>query len=194
MIRTYLTALPMALALSACLGGGRDLPPTLGTLTSTAPEASPGARTAVRESTVTIALPTTPQAYDYDRVAVRVSDTAIAYVEDLVLVDKPDALFQQLLSESVHRLTGRVVVDPGQALLNPGTRVTGTLSRFDYDARAGEVVVRYDAAISRGDGSSVESRRFEARSPADGTAAYVNQALNIAANQVAVDVAAWIGN
>ncbi|MBW0144221.1 ABC-type transport auxiliary lipoprotein family protein [Sphingomicrobium clamense] len=183
-----------ALSLSACLGGGRDLPPTLATLSSTAPEPTSDARMAVRESTVTIALPTLPQAYDYDRIAVRVSDTSIAYVEDLVMVDKPDALFQQLLSETTHRLTGRVVVDPGQALLVPGTRVTGTLSRFDYDAQSGEVVVRYDAAIARGDGSSVESRRFEARTPANGTAGSVSQSLNVAANQVANDVATWIGN
>ena len=183
-----------ALPLSACLGGGRDLPPTLATLSSTAPEAPTGSRMAIRESAVTIALPIMPQAYDYDRIAVRVSDTSIAYVEDLVMVDKPDALFQQLLSETTHRLTGRVVVDPGQALLVPGTRITGTLSRFDYDARAGEVVVRYDAAIARGDGSSVESRRFEGRAPANGTAGSVSQALNAAANQVASDVATWIGN
>ena len=192
-MRISLTLLA-ALSLSACLGGGRDLPPTLATLSSTAPEAPAVSRTGVRESAVTIALPIMPQAYDYDRIAVMVSDTSIAYVEDLVMVDKPDALFQQLLSETTHRLTGRVVVDPGQALLVPGTRVTGTLSRFDYDARTGEVVVRYDAAISRGDGSSVESRRFEARTPANGTAGSVSQSLNVAANQVASEVAAWIGN
>lgn len=191
---TFTLAALAAFMLAGCLGGGRELPPTLATLTSSAPEPTESARIAVRERTVSIALPIMPQAYDYDRVAVRVNETSIAYVEGLVLVDKPDALFQQLLTESVHRLTGRVVVDPGQALLNPGTRITGTLSRFDYDAPTGEVVVRYDAAISRGDGSSVETRRFEARTPSDGTAAYVSQSLNVAANQVAAQVATWVGS
>lgn len=187
-----IAALP--LALSACLGGGRDLPPTLATLTSTAPEMAGGARTAVREQTVTVHLPIIPQSLDVDRVPAMVGDSAIAYIEDLVWVDTPDTLFQQLLSETIMRTTDRVVVDPGQALLNPGTRVTGTLSRFDFDSRSQQVVVRYDAAIARGEGSSVETRRFEARVPADGTAAYVAQSLNVAANQVAADVAAWIGN
>ena len=39
----------------------------------------------------------------------------------------------------------------------------------------------------------VETRRFEAREPADGTASTVGPALNTAANRVAGDVAQWIG-
>ena len=193
MLKKLSIAIAMALTLSACLGGGRDLPPTLATLASTAPEAPTGARTAVREETVTIQLPIVPQALQVDRVPAMVGETAIAYIEDLVWVDRPNVLFQQLLSETLMRTTNRVVVDPGQAVLNPGTRITGTLSRFDYDSRTGEVVVRYDAAISRGEGSSVETRRFEARVPSDSTPGYVSQSLNVAANQVAVEVANWIG-
>ncbi|WP_265569841.1 ABC-type transport auxiliary lipoprotein family protein [Sphingomicrobium nitratireducens] len=188
-----IAVLALPLALSACLGGGRDLPDTLATLTSTAPEIEPGARSAAREDAVTVLLPLIPQALDTDRVPVKVGDTAIAYVTDLVWVDTPDVLFQQMLSESLSRLTGRVVLDPGQAMLNPGLRVTGSLSRFDYDSRSGEVVVRYDAAIARSDGTAVETRRFEARRPADGMASGTAAALNEAANQVAVDVATWIG-
>jgi cholesterol transport system auxiliary component len=39
----------------------------------------------------------------------------------------------------------------------------------------------------------VQTRRFTAAAPADGTAATVAPALNRAANQVAQDVARWIG-
>jgi cholesterol transport system auxiliary component len=42
-------------------------------------------------------------------------------------------------------------------------------------------------------GRQVESRRFTATAPSDGTAATVPSALNDAANQVATQVAQWIG-
>jgi len=47
--------------------------------------------------------------------------------------------------------------------------------------------------LSAGGGARVETRRFTATAPADGTAATVGPALNRAANQVALDVAKWIG-
>ena len=53
--------------------------------------------------------------------------------------------------------------------------------------------MRYDGALSTAGGTRVETRRFEASVPADGTAATVGPALNAAANQVATEVAAWVG-
>jgi cholesterol transport system auxiliary component len=67
------------------------------------------------------------------------------------------------------------------------------LSRFGYEAGEGSVLIRYDAALSAAGGTRVETRRFEARAPADGTAATVGPALNQAANEVALQVAQWIG-
>jgi cholesterol transport system auxiliary component len=56
-----------------------------------------------------------------------------------------------------------------------------------------EVVAIYDAALAR-QGGGITSRRFEARVPvAVADAANVSPALNQAANQVATEVAAWIG-
>ncbi|MBB3764530.1 ABC-type transport auxiliary lipoprotein family protein [Sphingomicrobium lutaoense] len=188
MIR-LLTIAALPLALAACLGG-RDLPPTLATLSTAAPAPASIARTASPENSLTIEMPVVPQALSVTRVPVHVGPTAIAYVEDVVWVDRPATLFQQLLAETVTRMTGRVVLDPRQALIDPGTRVTGTLQHFGYHADTGEVVVVYDAALNRGD--RVESRRFEARRPADGTAATVPQALNVAANEVAAAVADWL--
>ena len=68
----------------------------------------------------------------------------------------------------------------------PASRVTGQLHRFGYDAaeRARSscaTTARWPAA----GGTRVETRRFEASVPADGTAATVGPALNHAANQVA---------
>jgi cholesterol transport system auxiliary component len=56
-----------------------------------------------------------------------------------------------------------------------------------------EVVATYDAALARR-GGGVITRRFEARVPvAVADAANVSPALNQAANEVATQVAAWIG-
>ena len=53
------------------------------------------------------------------------------------------------------------------------------------------MIVTYDATATRG--ATVQSRRFTATAPADGTAASVGPAINAAANDVANQVARWIG-
>ncbi len=79
-------------------------------------------------------------------------------------------LFQDLCPETVTRTTNRVVLDP--AAVGARSRrapSAARLSRFGYDAQEGAVIVRYDAAMTRAGGTQVETRRFEAREPADGT-------------------------
>jgi cholesterol transport system auxiliary component len=85
-----------------------------------------------------------------------------------------------------------VVLDPGQAGLDPGQRVSGVLQRFGHDSAAGQVVVTYDATLTSGTGGEVRTRRFTASAPADGRAATVGPALNQAANEVARQAAEWI--
>ena len=191
-------AAPLALALSLCscaglLGGGGKTPPWLLTLTPQAPAPGNIARTAGPGEAVTIELPVVPKEIRTNRVPVHSGPIAIAYVKDLTWVDTPDKLFQDLLTETVTRTTNRVVLDPNQATLDPGVTITGSLSRFGYDAQESQVVVRYDAAKTRPGGNTVETRRFEAREPADGNAASVAPAINAAANRVAIEVAQWIG-
>ena len=187
----------LALSLSACLGGllgGGETPPWLLTLTPQAPAPAAIARTAGPGEAVTIELPVVPKEIRVTRVPVHSGQIAIAYVEDLTWVDTPDRLFQDLLTETVTRMTNRVVLDPRQSSLDPGVAVTGNLSRFGYDAQEGVVVVRYDAAMTSAGGTAVVTRRFEARAPADGTASTVAPAINTAANQVAMEVAQWVGS
>ncbi len=188
-------AAAVALSLSACalLGGGPKPPPTLLTLTPSAAAPESLVRSANAGETVTIELPVIPKELRSVRVPAQVGPTAVAYIKDLQWVDTPDRLFQDLLSETVLRTTSRVVIDPKQAALDPGLVVSGQLSRFGYEAGEGGVLVRYDAAMSAAGGTRVETRRFEARAPADGTAASVGPALNQAANEVALQVAQWIG-
>jgi cholesterol transport system auxiliary component len=197
------TTLPVALAaalavplgacsLSGMLGGGKA-PTTLQTLTPQAPDPGAVARTAVAGKTVTIGVPVVSKELRTVRVPVQVSPTDVQYVTDLQWIDTPDRLFQGLLMETVRRTTDRVVLDSDQAGLDPGLLVHGELQRFGYDASAGQVVVVYNASLSTAGGSQVEARRFVASAPADGTGASVGPALNQAANQVALEVAKWIG-
>lgn len=180
-----------ALSLASCFGG-KKVPPTLLTLTSSAPAPASVNRAASPGEAITIDVPVVPKEIATTRVPALVGPTAIAYVKDLQWVESPDRLFQDLLQETVVRMTSRVVLDPRQSALDPGLHLTGTLSRFGYDAQQGSVIVRYDGALSTSGGTRVETRRFEAKVPADGTAPTVGPALNAAANQVAAEVAQWV--
>jgi cholesterol transport system auxiliary component len=188
----------LALALSGCslgsiLGGGK--PPA--SLLTLAPEVAAPAeysRTANAGQAVTVSTPVIGKALRTARIPVQVTLTDVQYVTDAQWVDTPDRLFQSLLAETIRRTTNRVVLDPRQATLDPGLLVTGELHSFGYDTATGMAVVRYDAALSAEGGTRVETRRFEATAPSDGTAASIGPALNRAANQVAQGVAQWIGS
>ncbi len=177
-----------ALALTACFGG--KTPATLLTLTPAAPS-STFDRTAAAGEAITVELPITSREVRQVRVPVLESTGQVTYVKDLQYVETPDRLFQGLLSETIKRTTGRVVIDPRQTGIDPGTRVSGVLQRFGYDTATGQVIVTYDATANRG--GTVQSRRFTASAPSDGTAPSVGPAINTAANDVATQVAKWIG-
>ena len=193
-----LVSATLAAALGGCslgglLGGGGKPPTTLQTLTTEAPDPGPIVRTATAGQAVTISLPVVSKELHTVRVPVQLTPTDVQYVTGLEWIDTPDRLFQKLVAETVRRTTSRVVLAPDQTSLDPGLIVTGDLQRFDYDASTGQVVVTYDAALSTTGGNRVDTRRFTATVPADGTGPSVGPALNRAANQVAADVAKWIG-
>ena len=180
-----------ALSLAACMS--KKVPPTLLTLTSDAPAPASINRIAAPGEAITIDVPVIPKELSSTRVPALVGPTAVAYIKNLQWVDAPDKLFQDLLQETTMRTTNRVVLDPRQASLDPGLKLSGNLTRFGYDTAEGVVIVRYDGALATAGGTRVETRRFEAKIPADGTARTVGPALNQAANQVANEVAQWIG-
>lgn len=197
MTRT-LAPIALAAALAGCslgglLGGGTKAPATLATLTPEAPDPGPIARTANAGQAVTVEVPTVPKELREVRVPVQITPTDVQYVTGLQWVDTPDRLFQNLLEETVRRTTTRVVLDPNQAGLDPGIVVHGQLQRFGYDAQTRQAVVVFDGSLSTAGGKQVETRRFTAMAPADGSGASVGPALNRAANQVALEVANWIG-
>lgn len=188
----------LAAALGGCsigsmLGGGGKAPPTLLTLTPEAPPSASLTRAANAGEAVTIATPVIAKELRTTRVPAQISPTDIQYITGLAWIDTPDRLFKDLLAETVRRTTGRVVLDQRQSGLDPGLVVSGQLYRFGYDDAARAVIVQYDGALSTQGGARVETRRFEAQVPSDGTALSVGPALNRAANQVALDAAKWIG-
>lgn len=192
---TTTAATALALCLAGCsglLGGGKP-PATLFSITPDAPEPASIVRSSAPGQAVTIATPMAARELGTVRVPVQVSPTNVEYVAQMQLVDTPPKLFAALLAETVRRTTNRLVLDPGQATLDPGLVVNGTLQRFGYDAASGQVIVQYDGSLSTAGGARVETRRFTATSPADGTAVSVGPALNRASNQVAAEVAKWIG-
>ena len=185
-------ALAAALAVSGCLSFGPKVPPTLMRLTSDAQIAA-SSRTAPAGEAITVVVPTAPAELNTPRVPVRTGATQVAYVQDAQWVEVPTILFARLVSETIAAKTGRVVLDPKQFTFDPGQRLTGNLQTFGLDADRMEAVLVYDAAVSRGK-DSVETRRFEARVPVAALdAASAPAALNQAANQVAAEIAAWVG-
>jgi cholesterol transport system auxiliary component len=180
-------------SISSMLGGGGKPPVVLQTLTPEAPDPGPIMRSAGAGQAVTIGVPAIPKELRTTRVPVQLTPTDVQYVTNLDWVDTPDRLFQALVAETVRRTTNRVVLDTGQTALDPGQLVSGELQRFGYDSSSGQVVVVYDAMLSTAGGNQVQTRRFAATAPADGSGPSVGAALNRAANQVALDVAKWIG-
>ena len=189
-----LAALLAGCSLSSILGGGGKIPATLLTLTPEIPPPGEFERAANAGQAVTINTPVTSKELHTLRVPVQVTPTDVQYVTDAQWVDTPDRLFRELLSETVRRRTNRVVLDPRQTGLDPGLIVSGELQRFGYDAASGQALVRFDAALSTAGGTRVETRRFEASAPTDGSSQSIGPALNRAANEVAIKLADWIGS
>ena len=180
-------------SMSSILGGGSKVPPTLQTLTAEAPDPGNVVRNAAAGQAVTVLTPLIANELNTLRVPVQLSPTDVQYVTNLQWVDTPNKLFQALLEETVRRTTNRVVIDPNQTGLDPGVVLHGELERFGYDAQTGQAVVAYNGSLSSPDGTQVQTRRFVATAPADGTGPSVGPALNRAANEVAQQVAQWIG-
>jgi cholesterol transport system auxiliary component len=193
--RAALALLP--LILSACVslgGGGGKAPATLLTLTPAQSAPAGSSASAASGEAVMVMEPETDQSLSVLRVPVQVDDANIAYLQGAYWVEKPARLFRALLAETLRAKTGRLVLEDSQSTVPAiGTRLTGRLIAMGYDARSGSVVVRFDA-IRTGPAGEVQTKRFE--SVVDGVAPVpgeVGPALNKAANDVAGQVAAWMG-
>ncbi|MGK6318356.1 ABC-type transport auxiliary lipoprotein family protein [Sphingomonas sp. DT-204] len=187
-----LALLPLAAAVAGCIRFGAEPPPSLLTLNS---QAAPQSGAVQGGGTpIAIVVPSAPQEIATQRVPVRATGTSIAYVKDAVWVEQPARLFARLLSDTLTARANRMVVSGRQALSNPGAILGGELRSFGVEASSNEAVVIYDASLTREQGDKLEKRRFEARVPVSAVEpGPVGVALNQAANQVATEVADWVG-
>ncbi len=182
----------LALPLAGCISFGAKPPKSLLTLTPATTVTANAVRTAGPGETITILHPSAPAAISNNRVPVYDGAANLAYVKDALWVDSPARLFQRLLSETVAAKTGRVVLDLRQYTVDPGTRLSGSLVNFGIDPNAMQAVVTYDGILAKGAG--VETRRFESRVPVAAIEANAaGAALNQAANNVAAEIAGWVG-
>ena len=180
--------------LAGCISFGAKPPPELLTISSAQMLPTGQTQSSAAAATITVQVPAVSQALATTRVPVQSSDIAIAYVAKAQWVEVPARLFARLLSDTVAAKTGRVVLSTAQSLSDPGARLSGELRNFGVDATSNEAVVTYDAALIRQSATVVEKRRFEARVPLGVVEPHaVGVAINQAANQVAGEVADWVG-
>ena len=188
-----LAALAPVVLLAGCVSFGPEPPESL--LTLTPATMAPAGTTVSGDAATALAMTEfeVPSALNVTRVPVQVTDTQIAYLQDAVWAEKPSRLLRRLIAETIRARSGRLVIDGDDPGAMAEDRLTGTLRTFGYDARDGSVRVVLDATRP-GEGSAVVTRRFEAVVPGiapDVTS--VGPALNQAANDVAVQVADWVG-
>lgn len=185
-------ALAAGLALSGCLGGGK-VPAQLLNLTPASAPAAGSVASGNTESALAVIDIDAPRKLDVLRLPVVSGGASLAYLKDAQWVDKPARLFERLLSDTIRAKGKRLVVSNTDLEDTAATRLSGTLLAMDYDAASGGVVVRYDAVLTTPD-RKILTKRFE--STVAGVAAKpvpVAEAMNRAANDVAAQVAEWVG-
>lgn len=186
-------ALALSVSLAGCISLGSEAPPSLLTLTPTAEAPAGAGASGAMSSAIMIAELESPAKLAVTRVPVQIDDANIAYLKEAFWVEQPSRLFRRLLGETIRTRSGRLVLDSDEVTVLPKDVVRGTLREFGYDARSQSVIVRFDAVRS-GTGDEVQTRRFESIVPGVAAeAAPVGDALNNAANDVAGQVADWIG-
>lgn len=191
--RTGILAAALSMALAGCISFGSEPPPSLLTLTPTT-LAPAGVGTSGRMSgAILVGELEAPAKLSVLRVPVQIDDANIAYLKDAFWVEQPSRLFRRLLGETIRTQSGRIVVDSNEVAAPPKDALRGTLREFGYDARSQSVIVRFDA-VRTGAGENVQTRRFESVIPGiTAEVGPVGDALNRAANDVAVQVAEWVG-
>ena len=179
------------------IGGGGKPPVALQTFRSDAP---PVSARADPKNTLLVAVPSVTGAIQTLRLAVTTSDTEVSYFKDkkydFVWAEQPAKLFQRLLADTATSRAGVTIVDARQSDIPAARKLSGILLDCGMDVRnasAPVVHIRYDATLSGRDGKLFATRRFEASEPVSTQSApAIGQALNVAANKVANDVAGWV--
>jgi cholesterol transport system auxiliary component len=181
------------LALAGCVSFGAKLPDQLISLTAQASAPAGELTAGAAAQAIIVRDPETSRMLNVTRVPVQVDASTVAYLQDAVWVDRPARLFRAVLAETIRSKGGKLVVEENDIDVAGKQVLTGRLLDMGYDARDQAVVLRYDAMLVEAAGQ-VRTRRFESVIPGiAGEAASVGPALNDAANEVADQVAEWVG-
>jgi cholesterol transport system auxiliary component len=186
-------SLAALLLLAGCISLTKKPPERLISLTPevTAPAGAMGSGGLA--NAITVLDPDTDRRLDVQRVPVQVNASTVAYLKDATWAERPARQFRRLLAETIRAGGQRMVFEGNDIEVSGKVVLSGRLVDMGYDADSHAVVVRYDALIENGDGT-VRSRRFEAVVPdVPAKVKKVSPALNKAANEVARQVAEWVG-
>lgn len=189
-----LAASASMLILSGCVSLGGKPPKDMLTLNSVATVAVGAARTTDDAHAVAVTIPNVPPALATQRVMVQDGPNTVAYLKDAAWTANPGLLFRNLLAETIEAKTGRFVPDQRATGLEPNTRVSGQLVVFGLDTASHAAIVTFDGVITHSGSDKVQTRRFSASVPVSSeNGPVVGAAVSQAANQVAGEVAAWVG-
>ncbi|MFC4294521.1 ABC-type transport auxiliary lipoprotein family protein [Novosphingobium tardum] len=187
-----LAPLAAVLLLSGCISFGSKPPPTLFNLTATSPAQAGSGASGTLSSAIVVLEPQAEQRLDVVRVPVQIDDANVAYIKNAAWVERPARLLQRLVTETIRARGSRLVLDTDPGTGN-STKLEGRLLDMGFDARTSSAVVRFDA-VRTAIGGEISTRRFESIVP--GVTAKpesIGPALNQAANDVARQVADWVG-
>ena len=183
----------LALTLAGCVSLGKDPPDSLLNLTPASQAAAGTGASGTSDTALAILDLQAPQKLNVTRVPVVMDGSSLAYLKDAEWVEKPADLFGRLLADTLRAKGNRLVVSGTDLEYAAATKLSGTLAAMEYDASRGAAVVRFDAVLQTGD-SQILTRRFESEvTGVSAEARPVGEALNRAANDVAGQVAEWVG-
>ena len=186
-----LAPLAALLLLGGCISFGPKAPPTLYDLTAENPAPAGAGQSGTLASALVVEVPDAPLELAVTRIPVQIDGANVAYIKDAGWVERPARLLQRLLAETIRAKGSRLVLES-----EPGTGasevLSGRLIAMGFDAQSNAAVVRLDAMRTT-KGGQVQVKRFEASQPATVEPATLGPALNRAANDVARQVAEWVG-
>lgn len=184
--------LAAASALSACVSFGSKAPVAMLTLSADAGVAAGSKLSGQAQDALVVLTPQVPRKLDTNRIPVQIDAGNVAYLKDSVWTDKPAMLMQQLLAETLSAKNGKLILSEEETGGRAENYLTGQLVEFGIDESRMEAIAIFDAVHIR-KGSPIEKRRFEAREALfEIRPGAAGQALNIAANRLAGEVAGWL--
>lgn len=179
--------------LGGCVSFGGKVPEQLISLTPASSAPAGATASGKLGEALVVRDPEVDRRLDVQRVAVQIDASRVAYLKDATWVERPGRQFRRLLAETLRAKGGRLVLEGSETDAIGKAVLSGRLLDMGYDARSQSVVVRFDALRDDGKGE-VQTRRFEAVVPGVAAkASAVAPALNQAANDVAAQVADWVG-